>query len=108
MVIIGDDTSLIEAWNAIGDYYLDRQKFGHAITYYSQGRNYPQLAECYYRLEDFAQLKRLVDTLPPNNPTLEVSNGKGLWVWSNWEVIYRTLLTSLRLLVCVRKRWKHF
>lgn len=75
----GDDTLLTQAWNAIGDYYADRQKFGHAITYYSQGRNYSQLAECYYRLEDFTELKRLVETLPPNSPTLEASSGCGLW-----------------------------
>ena len=68
----GDDTLLAQAWNAIGDYYADRQKFGHAVTYFNHARNYPQLAECYYRLEDFAELKRLVDVLPPNHPTLDV------------------------------------
>lgn len=72
VLITGDDTLLAEAWNAIGDYYAERQKCHHAITYYSQGRNYKQLAECYYKLDDFTGLKSLVTTLPPNSPILEV------------------------------------
>lgn len=68
----GDDTLLAQAWNSIGDYYAERQRYRHAVTYYSQGRNYQQLAECYYRLEDFVALKDIVGTLPPNSPLLEV------------------------------------
>lgn len=68
----GDDTFLTQAWNSIGDYYAERQKYRHATTYYSQGRNYQQLAECYYRLDDFTALKELVSTLPPNSSLLEV------------------------------------
>lgn len=69
---LGDDTLLAQAWNSIGDYYAERQRYRHAVTYYSQGRNYQQLAECYYRLEDFGALKGIVGTLPPNSPLLEV------------------------------------
>ena len=69
----GDDSLLTQAWNAIGDYYADRLKFRHATTYYSQGRNYEQLVECYYKLDDFAALKDLVSTLPPDSSLLEVS-----------------------------------
>ena len=32
----GDDAQLEEAWNAIGDYYADRQKWQRAVTYYVQ------------------------------------------------------------------------
>ena len=70
--IAGDDTLLTQAWNAIGDYYAERQKYRHATTYYNQGRNYLQLVECYYRLDDFTALKELVSTLPPNSSLLEV------------------------------------
>lgn len=63
---------LMNAWNAIGDYYADRQKWHHAVTYYSQGRNYSQLAECYYRLDDFPGLENLASSLAANNPILEV------------------------------------
>ena len=71
----GDDTLMTQAWNAIGDYYADRQKYRHAITYYSQGRNYQQLVNCYYRLDDFTSLTDLVSTLPPNSALLEVCVG---------------------------------
>ncbi|XP_014673639.1 PREDICTED: uncharacterized protein LOC106813910 [Priapulus caudatus] len=34
----GDDVQLEEAWNAIGDYYADRQKWQSAINYFVQGK----------------------------------------------------------------------
>lgn len=68
----GNDVLLTEAWNAIGDYYADRQKWLHAITYYNHGRNYTQLAECYYRLEDYNSLEGLAAIIPDNDPLLEV------------------------------------
>ncbi|KAL8581320.1 WD repeat-containing protein 35 [Nucella lapillus] len=49
----GDDLQLEEAWNAVGDYYADRQKWQQAVSYYVQGRNQDRLAECYYMLEDY-------------------------------------------------------
>ena len=61
-----------QAWNAIGDYYADRQKWQHAVTYYSQGRNQERLADCYYMLEDYNNLTKLSDALPENNPLLPV------------------------------------
>ena len=72
IILIGDDTLLTQAWNAIGDYYAERQKWQHAVTYYNQGRNYEQLAECYYMLDDFSGLETLSSSLPPNHPLLGV------------------------------------
>ncbi|XP_033640666.1 WD repeat-containing protein 35-like isoform X1 [Asterias rubens] len=66
----GDDTQLQLAWNAIGDYYADRQKWGKAVTYYLQGNNQERLAECYYMLEDFIGLQKLADSLPENHRLL--------------------------------------
>ena len=66
----GDDTILIQAWNAIGDYYADRQKWQHAVTYYTQGKNQERLAECYYILEDYDGLEKLASSLPENHPLL--------------------------------------
>ena len=40
---IGDDVMLEKAWNCIGDFYWERQKWAQAITYYSQGRNISRL-----------------------------------------------------------------
>ncbi|XP_048590308.1 WD repeat-containing protein 35-like isoform X2 [Nematostella vectensis] len=64
----GDDQMLEQAWNAIGDYYADRQKWQNAVTYYVQGRNQERLAECYYMLEDYAGLETMSSNLPENHP----------------------------------------
>ncbi|KAK3580220.1 hypothetical protein CHS0354_012747 [Potamilus streckersoni] len=66
----GDDLQLEEAWNAIGDYYADRQKWQQAVTYYVQGRNQERLAECYYMLEDYPGLEKMVQSLPENHKLL--------------------------------------
>ena len=63
---------LAKAWNAIGDYYADCQKWLHAITYYNHARNYKQLAECYYRLEDYNALEGVAAVVPDNDPLLQV------------------------------------
>ncbi|XP_031567757.1 WD repeat-containing protein 35-like isoform X2 [Actinia tenebrosa] len=66
----GDDQLLEQAWNAIGDYYADRQKWQNAVTYYVQGRNQERLAECYYMLEDYNGLESMVNSLPENHKLL--------------------------------------
>lgn len=66
----GDDQLLEQAWNAIGDYYADRQKWQNAVTYYVQGRNQARLAECYYMLEDYSGLEKMVHSLPENHALL--------------------------------------
>ena len=70
----GEDTQLTEAWNAMGDYYADRQKWKHAVTYYSQGKNQDKLAHCYYRLEDYTALEKLANGLPENHSLLSVGH----------------------------------
>ncbi|XP_065063167.1 WD repeat-containing protein 35-like [Rhopilema esculentum] len=66
----GDDKLLEKAWNCIGDYYADRQKWQNAVTYYVEGRNEERLAESYYMLEDYDGLEKLVNTLPENHKLL--------------------------------------
>ena len=39
-----------------------------------QGRNQERLAECYYMLEDYAGLRRMMDALPENHRLLPVSD----------------------------------
>lgn len=68
----GDDTQLQQAWNAIGDYYADRQKWSNAVTYYVQGNNQERLADCYYMMEDFDGLNKMADALPENHKLLPV------------------------------------
>ncbi|XP_053316634.1 WD repeat-containing protein 35 isoform X1 [Spea bombifrons] len=65
-----DDTLLAQAYNAIGDYFADRQKWLNAVQYYVQGRNQERLAECYYMLEDYDGLETLANSLPENNKLL--------------------------------------
>ncbi|XP_075964142.1 WD repeat-containing protein 35 [Anarhichas minor] len=65
-----DDTLLEQAYNAIGDYFADRQKWVNAVQYYLQGRNQERLAECYYMLEDYDGLEKLTAVLPENHQLL--------------------------------------
>uniref|UniRef100_A0A3P9HAW2 WD repeat-containing protein 35 n=1 Tax=Oryzias latipes TaxID=8090 RepID=A0A3P9HAW2_ORYLA len=65
-----DDALLQQAYNAIGDYFADRQKWANAVQYYQQGLNQERLAECYYMLEDYPGLERLATELPENHRLL--------------------------------------
>ncbi|MCI4376852.1 hypothetical protein PGIGA_G00193590 [Pangasianodon gigas] len=65
-----DDALQEQAYNAIGDYFADRQKWLNAVQYYLQGRNQERLAECYYMLEDYDGLERLANALPENHKLL--------------------------------------
>lgn len=42
----GDDDLLTMAWNKIGDYYTDHQKWSKALQWYSQARNSERMIEC--------------------------------------------------------------
>ncbi|XP_057715760.1 WD repeat-containing protein 35 isoform X1 [Corythoichthys intestinalis] len=65
-----DDALLEQAYNAIGDYFADRQKWVNAVQYYLQGRHQEKLAECYYMLEDYDSLEKLTNSLPENHKLL--------------------------------------
>ena len=71
-LVVADDTLLEKAWNSIGDYYADRQKWQNAVTYYVEGRNEERLAESYYMLEDYDGLEKLISSLPENHKLLPV------------------------------------
>ncbi|KAI8616049.1 WD repeat-containing protein 35 [Chytriomyces sp. MP71] len=66
----GDDVMLENAWNSIGDYYYERQKWPQAITYYLQGRNTEKLIECHYMVEDYPSLEKIIYTLAETSPLL--------------------------------------
>lgn len=66
----GDDALIMEAWNHIGDYYADRQKWAKAVQYYGQAKNYEKLVEYYYLLEDYKAMERLIDQLPEGSSLL--------------------------------------
>lgn len=66
----GSDAQLEETYNEIGDYYFERQNYASAVKYYLMGRNLAQQAECYYILEDYQSLSKLLDQLTENHELL--------------------------------------
>eukprot|EP00238_Polyblepharides_amylifera_P008608 CAMPEP_0196598138 /NCGR_PEP_ID=MMETSP1081-20130531/94147_1 /TAXON_ID=36882 /ORGANISM="Pyramimonas amylifera, Strain CCMP720" /LENGTH=1154 /DNA_ID=CAMNT_0041923789 /DNA_START=199 /DNA_END=3663 /DNA_ORIENTATION=- len=66
----GDDALLFLAWNKIGEYYADRQKWHKAVAYFAQAKNTEQLVECFYILEDYVGLEKLIHTLAEGHPIL--------------------------------------
>lgn len=66
----GNDDLMNEAYNAVGDYYADRQKWTQAVKHYMRSRNYEQLVECYERIEDYKNLEKLINILPTGSPLL--------------------------------------
>jgi WD repeat-containing protein 35 len=68
----GTDTQLEEAYNAIGEYHAERQKWDLAVKYFILGRNLEKQAECYYILEDYDSLCKVMDQLPENSELLTV------------------------------------
>lgn len=66
----GDDKLLTKAWNKIGEYYADRQKWKKAAQYYSQAKNTSALIKCYYKLGDFKKLHQVSESLSNGSPLL--------------------------------------
>ena len=68
----GTDIQLEETYNEIGDYYSERQRWDTAVKFYILGRNLGKQAECYYLLEDYDSLCKVIDQLPDNSELLTV------------------------------------
>ena len=68
----GTDIQLEEAYNEIGEYYCERQRWDVAIKYYMLGRNLAKQMECYYILEDYESLIKVLDQLTENSELLPV------------------------------------
>ncbi|KAJ3272616.1 WD repeat-containing protein 35 [Terramyces sp. JEL0728] len=83
----GDDLLLEKAWNQIGDFYYDRQRWSQAVTYYVQGRNIDKLIEIYYLLEDFDNLEKIANGLSENHPQLKNLAEKFLSVGLNDQAV---------------------
>ncbi|EGD73851.1 WD repeat-containing protein 35 [Salpingoeca rosetta] len=66
----GDDLLLNQAWNSIGTYYFDRQRYAEANKFFAQGNNYKGRAECCYRIEDWHGLEELIYILPEGDELL--------------------------------------
>lgn len=48
-------------------------RWQQAVTYYQQGQNQEKLVECYYMLEDYEGLEKIVNNLSENHRLLAVS-----------------------------------
>mmetsp|Transcript_3693 Transcript_3693/g.5458 ORF Transcript_3693/g.5458 Transcript_3693/m.5458 type:complete len:1191 (-) Transcript_3693:9-3581(-) len=66
----GNDDLMNEAYNAVGDYYAERQRWNQAVKHYLRARNYEQLVECYERTESYNNLAKLITILPTGSPLL--------------------------------------
>jgi len=66
----GDDAQLRDAYNHIGDYYADRQKWVKAYKFYAKAGHIPGQVQCAYLLDDYAALERLVASMPAGSATL--------------------------------------
>ncbi|KAK2578200.1 hypothetical protein KPH14_011656 [Odynerus spinipes] len=71
MGIGGSDKQMEHAFNKIGNSFAERQNWEGARDYYEKGHNLEKLIQCYYKLEDFAQLAVAVDQLPDKSPILK-------------------------------------
>jgi WD repeat-containing protein 35 len=68
----GNDRLIRDAWDQIGYYFADRMKWKKASQYFALSHNNIQLIECFYRLEQFNDLKKMIDDLPEESPLLVV------------------------------------
>ena len=66
----GSDQQVREAWDRIGEQYADKFHWKKAAQYFAQSRNVERLAECYYRLESFAELSKLSKDVADGTPLL--------------------------------------
>ena len=57
----GNDEMVRDAWDRIGDHYAEKFRWKKAVQYYTQSKNHARMADCYYRLEDFEELRKLKD-----------------------------------------------
>lgn len=67
---VGDDEILKEAYNKMGEFCIDKQRWNKAAFYFQQANNYEALIDVYYRLEQFDNMDRLIDDIPPTSPAL--------------------------------------
>lgn len=67
----GDDAALTNAYNHIGDYYADRQKWIKAYKFYTKAKNLKQMVNCAYILDDYAALEKLVEQIPAGSDFLK-------------------------------------
>lgn len=66
----GDDELMRRVQREIGSYYAARQKWNKAVQYFANAKDPESLIECYYLLEEYNSLEKLVRVIPENSPVL--------------------------------------
>ena len=67
----GDDSLLQRAYDNIGFYYADRQKWAKALKYFTKSNNHKEVANCAYVLDDYTSLTALIDQIPEGSELLK-------------------------------------
>jgi uncharacterized protein HemY len=62
---------LKKAYKNLGDYSAERQKWAKAAKYFKLSNDYEALTTAYAKLEDFTNMEKLIEVLPPASPILE-------------------------------------
>jgi WD repeat-containing protein 35 len=68
----GNDQMLKKAYKNLGDYSAERQKWAKAAKYFKLANDHESLANAYGKLEDYTNMEKLIEQLPPESPILEI------------------------------------
>lgn len=90
--LIGSDSMMEKALNAVGDYFSDRQKWQKSFQYYIQSGNNEKLAHCYQILENYKGLESLLNSLPDGHSLLYKLGG----IFMNSGMIDQSLKAYLK------------
>lgn len=67
---VGNDETVAEAYNNVGDSYMEQSDWITAAENYEASGDYEKLMKCYYMADDFSNLQRLLNKLPTNSPLM--------------------------------------
>ncbi|KAI9557994.1 hypothetical protein GHT06_014747 [Daphnia sinensis] len=57
-------------YNQMGNFFCDRHQYAQASRYYKQAENNEKLVDCYYNMEDYENLEKLIDLLDERDPLI--------------------------------------
>ena len=57
-------------YNQMGNFFGDRHQYIQASRYYNLAKNNEKLVDCYYNMEDYENLEKLVDLLDERDPLI--------------------------------------
>lgn len=69
--VSASDLVLEVAYNSTADYFAQFNNWSTAVEYYELAKNRADMIECYYHLEDYDALKKIIDKLTEGDLLLE-------------------------------------